>query len=138
LWCIFELTLGPGISILLWWAKHKPTSQTLLILETCMLFREGQSDSVRLKVGISWHKTKACIESSVITACAPPFSPDRLAYTPTRLEWMWDRVAETTNSGESNDSNLRLVLPILFLKSLWKSRSINTLSGQLAWEAAEY
>jgi hypothetical protein len=50
---------------------------------------------------------------------------------------MWT-VIETTNMGESNGTNLRLLITILFFISLWKLQSINTPSGQLAWEAVEY
>jgi hypothetical protein len=42
--------------------------------------------------GTSTELGKECTQlylSNIVTACAPPFSPDRLAYAPTCLERMW-------------------------------------------------
>jgi len=71
-----------------------------------LLFRAGESDSVHLKAGISWHRTEACIESNDVTARVATV-PSRQASI--RCYWPWtnaNRATESTNMEGSNGTNL--------------------------------
>jgi len=81
---------------------------------------ERHSDSLRLMAEVSCNKTKACIESNVKTACCAIVHSSESSICTYMVCRKVNRVTETTNTGESNGTNLNPIPPILFFNKLMK------------------
>jgi len=70
--------------------------------------------------GVSWDKTKACVESNIKTACCATIHSQESSIHTYMACRKVNRVTESTNTGESNGTNLKPIPPILFLNKPMK------------------